>query len=356
MSTITATYGFSGAGLFNRSGSSSRAPAAAPTSAPAVSTPTYSTTDTSGSSIAPSVGGDYGDVSSFTSFGAADSQPPPVAAPQPTPTTNTENQASTQGDQVDAPVAENQPKAAGEAAPAIPSAKDDAKAKEAQPKLAGEKSSEDSAAARTQGRVVNGKELSESQVRQLTKLQNRDTEVRAHEAAHISAGGDAIRSGATYEYQSGPDGKQYAIGGEVQIDLSEVPNDPLATILKMERVRSAALAPADPSSADASVAAEAAKIIAKAQAELAERKRAAFDAGFKKNGSEAEAAQEIKVGFPKTPQENTQAVISSLLPQFPGLNKKESPLQQVIDNAKPNRFPNAFTAPSVVGQHIDVEA
>jgi|GEM_PF-2515461 len=103
---------------------------------------------------------------------------------------------------------------------------------------------------------------------QIEALKARDTEVRAHEQAHAAAGGQYAGS-PTYEYETGPDNQQYAIGGEVQIDTAPISGDPAATIAKMNIVRSAALAPAEPSAQDKSVAAMAAKRIGEAQAELA---------------------------------------------------------------------------------------
>ncbi|MEH6401764.1 MAG: putative metalloprotease CJM1_0395 family protein [Sneathiella sp.] len=103
---------------------------------------------------------------------------------------------------------------------------------------------------------------------QIDALKARDTEVRAHEQAHAAAGGQYAGS-PTYDYETGPDNQQYAIGGEVQIDTAPISGDPAATIAKMNIVRSAALAPAEPSSQDRSVAAAAAKQIGEAQAELA---------------------------------------------------------------------------------------
>lgn len=64
---------------------------------------------------------------------------------------------------------------------------------------------------------------------QLRELQQRDAEVRAHEQAHLAAGGPHVTGGASYTYQKGPDGRQYAIGGQVSIDTSAVPGDPEAT-------------------------------------------------------------------------------------------------------------------------------
>ena len=100
------------------------------------------------------------------------------------------------------------------------------------------------------------------------KLKKVDSEVRAHEMAHIAAGSEYITSGATFSYQQGPDGKNYAVGGEVSIDTSAEPGDPEATLQKMRRVRAAALAPAQPSSQDLKVASNAASQAAKAMAEI----------------------------------------------------------------------------------------
>jgi len=102
----------------------------------------------------------------------------------------------------------------------------------------------------------------------INELKRTDREVRAHEAAHVAAGGQYVQGGASFEYKTGPDGKRYAVGGEVQIDTSEVPDDPQATIEKMEVVKRAALAPKNPSSQDRSVAAAANRAQAQARVEL----------------------------------------------------------------------------------------
>lgn len=107
--------------------------------------------------------------------------------------------------------------------------------------------------------------ISEEDQKKIKELTKRDQEVRTHEQAHIAAGGQYVKGGATYQYQKGPDGKMYAVGGEVSIDTSPVKGDPEATIVKMETVKRAALAPADPSGQDRSVAAEASQEEAKAR-------------------------------------------------------------------------------------------
>ena len=96
-------------------------------------------------------------------------------------------------------------------------------------------------------------ELSEDEQQVVRKLQARDREVRAHEEAHATVGGQYAGT-PSYTFQSGPDGKRYAIGGEVPIDVSPVDGDPEATIDKMRIVIAAALAPAEPSGQDRKVA------------------------------------------------------------------------------------------------------
>jgi len=121
-------------------------------------------------------------------------------------------------------------------------------------------------------RGIDGRPLSTGEVQMIRELQTRDREVRAHEAAHQAAGG-ALTGGASYTFQTGPDGKRYAIGGEVSVALS-TSDDPRETIARMAQVRASALAPADPSSQDRAVAAAAAAISARAQVELSKLQNA----------------------------------------------------------------------------------
>jgi hypothetical protein len=113
--------------------------------------------------------------------------------------------------------------------------------------------------------------ISTEEQERLTELQGTDRRVRAHEQAHLAAAGNLARSGASYSLTTGPDGRLYAVGGEVQLDTAPVPDDPKATVNKMERVERAALAPADPSSQDRAVAASAAARAAQAQLQIAEQ-------------------------------------------------------------------------------------
>jgi hypothetical protein len=114
-------------------------------------------------------------------------------------------------------------------------------------------------------------ELTEEEQREVQQLKQRDTEVRRHEQAHLAAGGQYVRGGANFSYTTGPDGRRYASGGEVSIDVSGE-GTPEATIRKMQIVRRAALAPAQPSPQDRQVAAQASQQEAAARQELAQTK------------------------------------------------------------------------------------
>jgi len=103
--------------------------------------------------------------------------------------------------------------------------------------------------------------------RTINELKQRDREVRSHETAHASTGG-ATTGPPKYTFEIGPDGKKYAVEGEVSVDLSPIKGNPRATIAKMQKVYNAALAPANPSIQDTRVANSAAQIIAQAQSEL----------------------------------------------------------------------------------------
>jgi hypothetical protein len=164
---------------------------------------------------------------------------------------------------------------------------------------------------------VSGEELSKEESAELQKLKARDQEVRTHEQAHVAAGGQYIRGGISYDYQRGPDGRSYAVGGHVDIDISEE-STPEATINKMRVVKRAALAPAEPSGADRSVAAAASSKEQQARSEIAERQqREAVEQRKKAQGSEAQEAQDSEAAESK---EGADAMIegaSSLAPEAP---------------------------------------
>ncbi len=104
---------------------------------------------------------------------------------------------------------------------------------------------------------------------EILKLQQTDAHVKAHEAAHKAAGGELAGS-ASYTYKTGPDGKRYAVGGEVPITIKKG-KTPDETIANMEKVKAAALAPSDPSAADLKVAATAEMIENQARMEKSKK-------------------------------------------------------------------------------------
>jgi hypothetical protein len=140
-------------------------------------------------------------------------------------------------------------------------------------------------------------QLSDKAQALIRSLQARDQQVRAHEQAHLAASGGLATSGASYTYQKGPDGVNYAVGGEVSIDVS-AGNTPEDTIARSITIRAAALAPADPSGQDRAVAAAASQLeqqargelLAKASEELQAKLKSAYQ-GPSKDQSNSETAR-----------------------------------------------------------------
>ena len=113
------------------------------------------------------------------------------------------------------------------------------------------------------------KKKAQQEEKAVQDLKKRDAEVRTHEQAHKTAGGQYAGSPA-FEMTKGPDGQSYATGGHVNIDVSAIPDDPQATLNKMMQIKSAALAPAEPSAQDLKVAAKADMVAAAARSELSQ--------------------------------------------------------------------------------------
>lgn len=114
-------------------------------------------------------------------------------------------------------------------------------------------------------------EQRQKEQQEIQQLKSRDQEVRTHEKAHASTGGQ-YAGAPQYEFTTGPDGKRYATDGEVSIDISSA-QSPEQTLRKMQQVRAAALAPAQPSPQDLEVAAEASQKAFDARKEIAEANR-----------------------------------------------------------------------------------
>ncbi len=119
------------------------------------------------------------------------------------------------------------------------------------------------------GQAEQALELSPSEVRLVEDLKQRDREVKAHEMAHKAMAGQYAKGAPSFEYQTGPDGRRYAVGGEVGIDISKE-SDPKATLRKAEVIRRAAMAPADPSGQDRQIAMQAAIMAVEARQQIQE--------------------------------------------------------------------------------------
>ena len=134
-------------------------------------------------------------------------------------------------------------------------------------------------------------QLTTEEQRQLQQLKQRDREVRAHEQAHLRVGRDLVRGGASFSYQQGPDGNQYAVAGEVRIDTSGVPNDPEATEDKAYHIRETALAPTQPSNQDRAVASMASRMAQEARTEIQRLQRAEADQAYQQTASASTSGQ-----------------------------------------------------------------
>ncbi len=146
------------------------------------------------------------------------------------------------------------------------------------------------------------KELTPEQEQVVAKFKLRDAEVKTHEQAHIGAASGINASAPTFDYQTGPDGKQYAVGGEVSISFSQSEN-PAENLAKAEAMRAAALAPAEPSNQDLSVANKAEKMIQEAKQKLAEQKAETVPTENKADETNKQASDEKSAESTASPQE-----------------------------------------------------
>ncbi|MGN0901940.1 MAG: putative metalloprotease CJM1_0395 family protein [Succinivibrio sp.] len=147
----------------------------------------------------------------------------------------------------------------------------------------------------------NGEYLTDEEQKELDELKSRDQEVKAHEQAHQRAGG-SYASSPEYEYEKGPDGNSYATGGHVNIDVSKE-NTPEKTISKMQTVIKAAHAPAEPSSQDLKVAAQAQQTLAEAQRELQQQSMENSKTGSQDQNSNQESSKTADNAASQAPKE-----------------------------------------------------
>ena len=152
-------------------------------------------------------------------------------------------------------------------------------------------------------------ELTPAEQKVVDKLKARDQEVKTHEMAHLARAGQYAKGGASYSYELGPDGLRYAIGGEVPIDISKE-KTPEETMKKMEAIKRAALAPAEPSSADRAIASTATALENEARQELQSEQAASRNTSSDNNssqpstGSKQETDASADTKFPRRLAEN----------------------------------------------------
>lgn len=146
-----------------------------------------------------------------------------------------------------------------------------------------------------QKKPENSDELSQDEQRLVKDLAARDSEVKAHEAAHQSAGG-GMTGAVSYTYQQGPDGKMYAIGGEVSISTPAA-STPEEAIANARQVMASAMAAGDPSPQDYAVASSARVMEMKAMQQLAKQttEESLGQETYKNNSNPANKDDEISL-------------------------------------------------------------
>lgn len=158
--------------------------------------------------------------------------------------------------------------------------------------------------------VFNPNDLTEEEQKVLEDMKARDREVRAHEQAHKTVGGP-YAGAISYQTETGPDGREYATDGEVQIDVSAVPDNPDATIRKMDTVIQAALAVPEPSSQDKAVASQARVTRNEAVAEKREMEKQEQDGQSSSLSIFRKATEAYETTFSQSITFSMQAVQSS---------------------------------------------
>lgn len=170
-------------------------------------------------------------------------------------------------------------------------------------------------------------ELTPEQEEQVRELQARDREVRAHEQAHKAAAGSLAIGGPTYSYQTGPDGRRYAVGGEVRISIPDG-RTPEETARIARQAQRAALAPAEPSEQDRKVAREAAQKASEAQRE-ARIEEDETDPSTRSAGDSRESESE---GTTSANSPVAESAVAESIPEDSGATR-ESPEEESGENS-----------------------
>lgn len=169
----------------------------------------------------------------------------------------------------------------------------------------------DAAARKDSQQAVTAKEelLEQPEVkREIANLKQTEQEVITHENAHKAAGA-GVTGAVTYTHMTGPDDQRYINGGEVAIQMPAATDDPDETIALLEKVRQAALAPAQPSPQDLRVAASASAQIQQVRAdklgEQVEQEQADEVAPFANENLSFEVPEKFQKDFARNPDEQT---------------------------------------------------
>lgn len=137
-----------------------------------------------------------------------------------------------------------------------------------------------------------GAPLDQEDQARLAEMRARDKDVRDQKAAQARAAAP-YAGAANFEYETGPDGRQYAVSGEVKIDVSATVGDASETARKMEQILSATLAADELSVEDRRVLAEARKQRLEAQTDIIAA-NAEQRAGAAEEEARAEARREAR--------------------------------------------------------------
>lgn len=137
--------------------------------------------------------------------------------------------------------------------------------------------------------------------KEIEQLKQTEKEVVAHEQAHKAAGA-GVTGPISYTHTTGPDEQRYITGGEVSI-TAPMGDTPDETITILEKVRQAALAPAQPSPQDLRVAASAAVQIQQARGEqLTEELE---EAPYAKENLQVDIPERFQASLARDPEEPT---------------------------------------------------
>lgn len=188
--------------------------------------------------------------------------------------------------------------------------------------------------------------LTEEEKKQIEELKKRDQEVRQHEEAHMRASGGNNIGSPHYEYVTGPDGRRYAVSGEVKVDMSKE-DTPEETLQKAREIERAALAPGEPSPEDQKVASKARQMQQEARQEISEEKKGELEVevkakGEKENGGKdgakieenRQVSPEIEKKIVEKKRENPQMdeeEIKKWLEETEGINIPEGEIKKIIE-------------------------